>query len=144
VRGELELIGNETLLQLGMTPQQQTEFLAQMTPLRKSRRLAAWLAALLGGIGAHHFYLDQPDRGWRFVIFCWTGVPTVLALWELRPIGQRVDRYNAVRARAIAKRIKTGSEVQRFSGSGGRTSNAKPPAVRGSVVRGNFAHPLNP
>jgi TM2 domain-containing membrane protein YozV len=106
VRGELELIGNETLLQLGMTPDQQAVFLAQMAPLRKSRTRAAWLAALLGGVGAHHFYLDQPDRGWRFVMFCWTGIPTLVAWWEMRSLGLRVDRYNAVRARAIAKRVK--------------------------------------
>lgn len=106
MRGELELIGNETLLQLGMTQAQQMAFLAQMAPVRKSRSRAAWLAALLGGVGAHHFYLEQPDRGWRFAMFCWTGVPTLLAWWELRTLGQRVDRYNAIRARAIARRIK--------------------------------------
>ena len=75
MRGELELIGNETLVQLGMTQAQQAEFLAQMAPVRKSRTRAAWLAAVLGGFGAHHFYLEQPDRGWRYAMFCWTGVP---------------------------------------------------------------------
>ena len=106
MRGDLELIGNETLLQLGMTAGEQREFLAQMASVRKSRVCAAWLAALLGGLGAHHFYLEQPERAWRYVLFCWTGIPTLLGIWELRTLGQRVDRYNAVRARAIAKRVR--------------------------------------
>jgi TM2 domain-containing membrane protein YozV len=119
VRGELELIGNETLLQLGMTASQQTEFLAQMAPVRKSRRRAAWLAALLGGVGAHHFYLEQPDRGWRCALFCWTGVPVLIGWWELLTIGQRVDRYNAVRARAIASRVKAAGPSPKRSGPAG-------------------------
>lgn len=80
MRGDLELIGNETLLLLGMTAAQQREFLAQMDPVRKSRVRAAWLAALLGGLGAHHFYLGQPQRAWRYVLFCWSGIPTLVGL----------------------------------------------------------------
>lgn len=106
MRGDLEVIGNEILLQLGMTPRQQQEFLARMAAVRKSRTRAVWLAALLGGLGAHHFYLGQPRRAWRYVLFCWTGIPTLIGLWELRTIGQRVDRHNAVRARAIAQRVR--------------------------------------
>jgi len=107
MRGDLELIGNEILLQLGMTASQQAEFDRQMARVRKSRTRAKWLAALLGSVGAHHFYLEQRDRGLHYALFCWTGVPLVLALWELRSLGLRVDRHNAVRARAIAQRIKT-------------------------------------
>lgn len=113
MRGDLELIGNEILLQLGMSAPEQQEFAAQMGRVRKSRVRAAWLAAILGGVGAHHFYLEQPKRAWRYALFCWTGVPTLLGLWELRTLGQRVDRYNAVRARAIAQRIRKAHERMR-------------------------------
>jgi TM2 domain-containing membrane protein YozV len=106
MRGDLELIGNEILIRLGMTAAQQAEFDAQMARVRKSRARAKWLAALLGAFGAHHFYLEQRDRGIQYACFCWTGVTLVLALWELRTMGLRVDRHNAVRARAIAQRIK--------------------------------------
>lgn len=107
MRGDLELIGNEILVQLGMNSAQQAEFDAQMARVRKSRVRAKWLAALLGAFGAHHFYLEQRDRGIQYALFSWTGVPLVLAWWELRSLGLRVDRYNAVRARAIAQRIKS-------------------------------------
>ena len=56
--------------------------------------------------GPRCFSLDQRDRGIQYACFCRTGVTLLLAWWELRTLGLRVDRYNAVRARAIAKRIK--------------------------------------
>lgn len=104
-RGALDVIGNEILLQLGMTPAQQVQFLAEMDRVRKSRAAAKWLAALLGGVGAHHIYLQQPRNAWLYAAFCWTGVPTLIAWWELRSLGERVDRYNALRARSIARRV---------------------------------------
>ncbi len=104
-RGALELIGNEILLQLGMSAAQQVQFAAEMQRVRKSRAAAKWLAALLGGIGAHHIYLNQPGRAWPYAAFCWTGIPTLIAWWELRTLGDRVDRYNALRARTIARRV---------------------------------------
>jgi TM2 domain-containing membrane protein YozV len=117
MRGDLELIGNEILIQLGMTAAQQAEFDTQMSRVRKSRARAKWLAALFGAFGAHHFYLDQRDRGIQYACFCWTGVTLVLSLWELRTLGLHVDRYNAVRARAIAQRIK-GRALQRATPRG--------------------------
>jgi TM2 domain-containing membrane protein YozV len=117
MRGDLELIGNEILIQLGMTAAQQAEFDVQMSKVRKSRARAKWLAALFGAFGAHHFYLEQRDRGIQYACFCWTGVTLVLSLWELRTLGLHVDRYNAVRARAIAQRIKARA-VQRATPRG--------------------------
>jgi TM2 domain-containing membrane protein YozV len=121
MRGDLELIGNEILVQLGMNAAQQAEFDSQMSRVRKSRARAKWLAALFGAFGAHHFYLEQRDRGIQYACFCWTGVPLVLALWELRTLGLHVDRYNAVRARAIAQRIKARS-LQRVTGPSPRSA----------------------
>jgi TM2 domain-containing membrane protein YozV len=40
------------------------------------------LAALLGDFGLHRFYLGQPVLGILYVLFCWTGVPGVLASLE--------------------------------------------------------------
>ena len=48
----------------------------------KSRTTAIILALLLGGIGAHKFYLGSPGWGILYLLFCWTGIPLVVALIE--------------------------------------------------------------
>ena len=48
----------------------------------KNRLVAALLALLLGGIGAHHFYLGRPILGVVYLLFCWTFIPAIVALIE--------------------------------------------------------------
>lgn len=50
---------------------------------RKSRGVAIVLALLLGGLGAHKFYLGRAGWGLLYLVFCWTFIPSVLALIEL-------------------------------------------------------------
>lgn len=47
----------------------------------KSKVAAGVLALLLGGWGIHRFYLGQ-WWGLFYLLFCWTGVPTLIALVE--------------------------------------------------------------
>ncbi len=54
---------------------------AQTGP-QKSRGLAALLALLLGGIGAHKFYLERPGQGVLYLLLCWTFVPAIIAFVE--------------------------------------------------------------
>lgn len=46
---------------------------------RRSRALAIGLAFMLGGFGAHWFYLGQRRRGWAYLVFVWLAVPMLLA-----------------------------------------------------------------
>ena len=67
----------------GQQPQQyvqQTQYIGDPSWPVKSRAVAAVLAALLGGIGAHKFYLGKWGWGLLYLAFCWTYVPSVLAL----------------------------------------------------------------
>ena len=48
----------------------------------KSRGAAILLALLLGGLGAHKFYLGRMGWGILYLIFCWTFIPAVIALVE--------------------------------------------------------------
>ena len=53
----------------------------------RSKTLAAWLAVLLGALGAHRFYL----RGWRDPLAWAYWPPTLLGLWgvsRMRELGQ--------------------------------------------------------
>ena len=48
----------------------------------KNRVAAGVLAILLGGIGAHKFYLGQSGQGILYLLFCWTGVPLLIGIVE--------------------------------------------------------------
>ncbi len=53
----------------------------KMVPL-KNKTTAAILAFFLGGLGVHKFYLGKAGQGIFYLLFCWTGVPAVIALIE--------------------------------------------------------------
>ena len=46
----------------------------------KSKLAAALLAFFLGDIGIHHFYLGHTGAGILSIIFCWTGIPEIVAI----------------------------------------------------------------
>jgi TM2 domain-containing membrane protein YozV len=62
--------------------QQQPQPQVQVPQSTKSKGTAAVLAILLGGLGAHKFYLGQPVWGVIYLIFCWTFVPEALGIIE--------------------------------------------------------------
>lgn len=48
----------------------------------KSKVTAGVLALLLGGFGVHKFYLGKSGMGILYLIFCWTYIPSIIALIE--------------------------------------------------------------
>jgi TM2 domain-containing membrane protein YozV len=48
----------------------------------KSKVTAGVLAILLGGIGVHKFYMGKIGMGILFLVFCWTGIPSLIGLIE--------------------------------------------------------------
>ncbi|WP_218184986.1 TM2 domain-containing protein [Paenibacillus sp. 1_12] len=48
----------------------------------KSKTTAGILAILLGGLGVHHFYLENIVLGIVYLLFCWTGIPSIIAMIE--------------------------------------------------------------
>ena len=49
---------------------------------RKSQTISVGLALALGGIGAHKFYLDKPGLGILYMMFAWTGIPSIIGIFE--------------------------------------------------------------
>lgn len=49
---------------------------------RKSKVAAALFGILLGGFGAHKFYLGQVGMGFLYLIFFWTFIPAIAGLIE--------------------------------------------------------------
>lgn len=54
----------------------------QSSSSEKSRISAALLALFLGGIGIHHFYLGNTTKGVLYLLFFWTAIPAIIALFE--------------------------------------------------------------
>lgn len=66
--------------------QMQQQHIQQQTPQKTGNRtkgMAALLAFLLGGLGAHKFYLGQPALGVLYLFFCWTFIPVFIAFLEV-------------------------------------------------------------
>lgn len=55
---------------------------AGVAPNGRSKLAAALFAILLGGIGAHKFYLGQTGMGVLYVLLCWTFIPVILGVIE--------------------------------------------------------------
>lgn len=50
------------------------------------------LALFLGGIGAHDFYIGKTGKGLIKLAFCWTGIPSIIALFNI--IGALMNKQN--------------------------------------------------
>jgi hypothetical protein len=48
----------------------------------KDKTTAGVLGLLLGGFGAHKFYLGQSGAGIVYLLFCWTFIPALIGLVE--------------------------------------------------------------
>lgn len=45
--------------------------------------MAVILALFLGGVGAHHYYLDNTKRGILYTVFCITLIPAIFSLVDI-------------------------------------------------------------
>ena len=77
-------------------------FLMEYNDKKKSSSTALLLAILLGGFGAHHFYLGNIGMGVVYLLFSWTGL-TYLAGWiEAIGLSKKVHQQNMTFANQIA------------------------------------------
>jgi TM2 domain-containing membrane protein YozV len=85
-----------------LTDEQRAVFYAQMSAVQKDEVVGVLLALFLGTFGAHHFYLRRNGLGIMYVLFCWTGIPTVASLIECFFMPGRVRQFNAEQAAMLA------------------------------------------
>ncbi|MGD0707431.1 MAG: TM2 domain-containing protein [Anaerolineaceae bacterium] len=77
----------------------------QFNSAKKDPTAAVLLALFLGGFGIHKFYLGQTGMGVLYLIFCWTGIPSLIAFFEAFMISSQVGRYNQQKAADIASML---------------------------------------
>jgi hypothetical protein len=97
----------EGLLMEGMTSEQKWQFHREMSEAWRDPKRASRFKWLLGGIGAHHFYLGDQGRGIKYLLFAWTGIPALMCIFE-GDIKKRTQRVNSDIAMRLAMRIKGG------------------------------------
>ncbi len=85
---KLEQYGNK------LTTQQKLYFQQEYDKQSRNPSTALILTLLLGGIGAHRFYLRQWGWGVAYVLFVWTFIPVCVALIECFLIRRRTEKYN--------------------------------------------------
>ena len=55
------------------------------------------LCLFLGGVGVHKFYAGKWGQGFLYVALCWTGIPAVLALFDLLiAVFKRPDNHGQI------------------------------------------------
>lgn len=69
----------------------------------KSKIVAGILGILLGGWGVHKFYMGNILAGVVYLVFCWTGIPSILGLIE--GIMFLIDDDEKFQARVEAKKF---------------------------------------
>lgn len=61
----------------------------------KDKNIAALIAIFFGTFGAHHFYLGNSLLGVIYLVFCWTGIPTLVGFIEgLIYLGSNEQKFN--------------------------------------------------
>ncbi len=80
----------------------QAAFILQYNNAKKNPTTAVVLALLLGGIGAHKFYMGQTGSGILYLIFSCTFIPAIIAFIEAFTISKSVHSSNRKAAREAA------------------------------------------
>ena len=96
-----------------LSPAQEDSFNSRYEDKKKDPTTALLLCLILGGIGAHEFYLNNVNKGVIYLVFCWTFIPGIIALIQLFTIQKRVKDEND----AIAQKILAGIKDQGPIGS---------------------------
>lgn len=81
-------------------------FLAQYNSVKKDMVVGVLLSVFLGHFGIHKFYLGETGWGILYLLFCWTGIPTILGVIEAFFMPNRVREYNYAQASIIAGHVR--------------------------------------
>ena len=96
-----------------LNSEQRSLFMTEYNQVRKNPNTGVVLSALLGAVGAHHFWMGNTIEGVGFNIFglltCFFGywLTMILGFWDAFFIGAKVRKSNYANAKKIYERIKS-------------------------------------
>ena len=117
----------------GMTDHQRAWFYAEYEHARRDEVIGVLLAVFLGTFGIHHFYLRRNGLGFLYLLFSWTGIPSILGFIEAFIMPGRVRNYNAMQAGYISGQIRANGT---FASTASALPTAPCPACGGPVEPG--------
>lgn len=101
------------------TDEQRALYYAQMSAWQKDEVVGVLLALFLGTFGAHHFYMRRPGLGILYIVFSWTGIPTIVSLIECFFMPERVRQYNLALATYFAAHLGPQTQVTNLIAASG-------------------------
>jgi TM2 domain-containing membrane protein YozV len=99
------MIAASPVMTANWSDEQRAVFQAQMSAWQKDEVVGVLLALFLGTFGAHHFYLRRPGLGILYIVFCWTGIPTIISIVECFFMPGRVRQFNLALATYFASQL---------------------------------------
>jgi len=93
------------ILMKDLTTDEKLLFQSQYNNQKKDVGLSVILALFLGGLGVHKFYFGQIGLGIVYLLFCWTFIPTIIALIEAIIMRGTVRKYNSQLARSVKNNL---------------------------------------
>jgi TM2 domain-containing membrane protein YozV len=109
---------------------------------RRDEVVGILLALFLGAFGIHHFYLRRTGLGIVYLIFCWTGITTILGFIECFFMPGRVREFNAIQAAGIAAAL--GIPMPGWGQPLNVTVNMPPTAQSGTLAACGHCRQTNP
>tara|TARA_B100000886_G_scaffold336523_1_gene295477 strand:+ start:262 stop:579 length:318 start_codon:yes stop_codon:yes gene_type:complete len=94
------------LLMKNMTSEEKVMFTAEYTDGKKDVFVGVLLAIFLGGLGIHKFWIGDNILGVIYLVFCWTFIPSLIALIDACLMSSSVRKYNNSIARKAYENIR--------------------------------------
>ena len=79
---------------------------------KKSATVALVLTIFLGGLGIHKFYLGKPVLGILYLVFSWTGIPSLIALVESFTVAATTRTMNGSAAQELVHIVQGAPPLQ--------------------------------
>ena len=99
------MIAASPVMTANWSDEQRALFQAQLSAWQKDEVVGVLLALFLGTFGAHQFYLRRPGLGILYVLFFWTGIPTIVSIVECFFMPGRVRQFNLALATYFAAQL---------------------------------------
>lgn len=90
----------------GLSADETALFKTQFGAIQKDEFTGGLLAFLLGGLGAHRFYMGQAGWGIFYLLFSWTFIPAIVSFVECFLMSSRVLEWNRAQAVDIVLKLK--------------------------------------
>ena len=92
-------------LQKQLSENEKNTFNYKFERQKKTVSSGVLLALFLGGFGIHKFWLGEIVLGVLYLLFCWTFIPTIIALIECLFMKNTVNNFNYKLAQDIFREI---------------------------------------